>query len=152
MVSKQLYINGKNAYATWGVYMDGSALSALMTPPPCKDFAGNSYRAKDGKRVVLANPRVADRDITLTFYLSADTEAEFLARYASFCEELATGSLVIRTSFQPKVYYRCTYASCTQFSEFRRRLASFALKLNEPDPTNRAETDKYATTTTTTTE
>lgn len=142
-VSKQLYINEKNAYTEWGIYMNSSALSTLMTPPPSKEFVSNSYRDKDGKRVVKNNPRVDERDITLTFYLSAKDEEEFLERYASFCEELATGSLVIRTSFQPGVYYRCTYTSCTQFSEYNRQLATFTLKLNEPDPTNRGITDKY---------
>lgn len=144
MLSKQLYINEKNAYAEWGITMDGSALSTLMTPPPMKDFVSNNYRVKDGKRVVKNNPRVDERDITITFNMSAKNETEFLNRYASFCEELATGSLVIRTSFQPGVYYRCTFTSCTQFSEFNRQLASFALKLNEPDPTNRGVTDKYS--------
>lgn len=147
MISKQLYINGKNAYSTWGIHMNDTALSTLMTPPPCKSFVSNSYRSKDGTRMVIANPKVDERDMTLTFYLSAPDEKTFLTRYASFCKELAIGSLIIRTEFQPAVYYRCVYTSCTQFSEFNRQLASFALKLTEPDPTNRAEKDKYAETT-----
>lgn len=143
MLTGQLYINGKDAYKTWGIHLGSDALSALMTPAPNKDFVSNAYRAYDGKRVVRNNPRKDERDITITIYLSAKTETEFLTKYASFCEELATGYLVIRTSFQPKVYYRCLYTSCTQFSQYNRQLAKFSLKLNEPDPSNRDETDKY---------
>lgn len=142
MLTGQLYINGKDAYLTWGVFLGTDAVSALMTPSASKDFITNSYRAYDGKRIVRNNPRVADRDITLQFCMTAKNEETFLKHYESLCEELATGWLVLRTVFQPKVYYRCSYTSCTQFSQFNRKIAKFSLKLNEPDPTNRAEKDK----------
>lgn len=142
MLDGQLYINGKNAYTRWGIFLEDGALSTLMTPPPSKEFVSNSYRAKDGKSVVRNNPRVDERDITLAFCMTAKTVEQFLKNYASFCEELATGWLVINTTFQPDVYYRCSYTSCTQFSQYQRQIAKFSLKLNEPDPTNRAEKDK----------
>lgn len=144
MLTGQMYINGKDAYKTWGIFLGTDALSALMTPPPFKEFISNTFRSKDGKRIVKNNPRFDARDITIAFNMTAKTEKAFLANYASFCEELAKGYLVIRTSFQPSVYYRCTYTSCTQFSQYNRELAKFSLKLNEPDPTNRSETDKYS--------
>mgnify|MGYP001416335654 CR=1 FL=1 len=34
----ELYINGKDAYTTWGVSMDDTALSELMTPVSNKTF------------------------------------------------------------------------------------------------------------------
>lgn len=145
MVRQQLYINGKNAYTTWGIFLEDGALSALMTPPPSKAFISNTYRSKDGKRIVRNNPRVDERDITLPFCMTAATEEAFLSNYASFCEELATGWLIINTHFQPDVYYRCSFTSCTQFSQFARQIAKFSLKLNEPDPTNRAKTEKNQT-------
>lgn len=144
MITNQLYINGKNAYTTWGVCMDETALSALMTPAPNKEFISNKYRNKDGKHVIKHNPRLDERDITIGFNMIAKDEDEFLYNYAKFCDEvLSTGELVLRTTYQPKVYYRCIYISCTQFSQFLRQMAKFSLKLNEPDPSNRGETDKY---------
>lgn len=137
-------INGKDAYTTWGIFMDETALSTLMTPVPNKEFISNKYRSKDGKRVIKHNPRLDEREITLSFNMSAKSPEEFLANYAKFCDEvLATGELVIHTSFLPKVWYRCIYLSCTQFSECIRELAKFSLKLNEPDPSDRGETSKY---------
>ena len=52
MLKGQLYINGKDAYITWGIFLDETALSALMTPAPNKEFISNKYRSKDGKSVI----------------------------------------------------------------------------------------------------
>ena len=145
MLKGQLFINGKDAYLTWGIYMDGTALSTLMTPAPCKEFISNSYRSMDGKRIIKHNPRLDEREITVAFNMSAKDEDTFLVNYAKFCEEvLATGEIILHTSFQSDVWYRCVYLSCTQFSQFNRELASFSLKLNEPDPSDRGKTSKYA--------
>lgn len=139
----QLYINGKNAFEEWGITMDSTALSALMTPPSLKDFISNKVRNKAGKQVYLKNALFDEREITIGFNMTAQDEEEFLNNYAKFCAEvLATGQLTIHTSFLPDIWFRCIYISCTQFSEFIRQMAKFSLKLNEPDPTNRGETSK----------
>lgn len=144
MIKGQLYINGVDAYKEYGVFMDDTALSTLMTPAPNKEFISNKYRAKDGKHIIKHNPRLDEREITVGFHMTAESEEAFLTNYGRFCEEvLATGSLLIHTTFQPKVWYRCIYLSCSQFSQFRRELASFSLKLNEPDPSDRGVTSKY---------
>lgn len=144
MLKGQLYINGKDAYLTWGIFLDETALSALMTPAPNKEFISNKYRSKDGKSVIKHNPRLDEREITLPFNMTAKDSDTFLMNYARFCEEvLAKGELVIRTRFQPNVWYRFIYLSCIQFSQCIREMAKFGLKLNEPDPSDRGETSKY---------
>lgn len=144
MLKGQLYINGNDAYLTWGIFLDETALSALMTPAPNKEFISNKYRSKDGKSVIKHNPRLDEREITLPFNMTAKDSDTFLTNYARFCEEvLAKGELVICTRFQPNVWYRCIYLSCTQFSQCIREMAKFSLKLNEPDPSDRGETSKY---------
>lgn len=143
MPNGKLTINGKDAYTTWGIFLDTNALSALMTPAPNKEFISNKYRAKDGKRVIKHNPRLDEREITLPFNMTAKSEEDFLANYWDFCNDvLAHGELVIHTSYLPNVWFRCIYLSCTQFSQFMREMAKFTLKLNEPDPTDRGETSK----------
>lgn len=132
-----LYINGLDAYTTWGITMDTQSLSALMTPPALKERVESQSRLADGSRLVGAAPRLAARQLTLTLNLTARTEEQFFARYASFCRELATGRLTIRTTYQRGVTYRTAYVSCTQFTQFMRGMAKFSLKLTEPDPTDR---------------
>lgn len=132
-----LWINGRDAYTTWGITMDTQSLSALMTPPALKERVESQSRLADGSCLVGAAPRLAARQLTLTLNLTARTEEQFFARYASFCEELATGRLVIETAYQRGVTYRTAYVSCTQFTQFMRGIAKFSLKLTEPDPTDR---------------
>lgn len=145
MLKGQLYINDMDAYTTWGIFLEETALSALMTPAPNKEFISNKYRSKDGKTVIKHNPRLDEREIMITFNMTAKDADTFMANYAKFCEEvLAKGELVIRTRFQPNVWYRCIYLSCTQFSQFIQEMAKFSLKLNEPDPSDRGVTSKHS--------
>lgn len=133
----ELYINGKDAYSTWGISMDDTSLSALMTPASNKDFIENKSRLEHGKRVLVSNPKLEERSLTLQINLTALNEEQFFARYNSFCEELATGILNIKTKYQPNVMYRTIYLSCSQFSQFMRGIGKFVLKLNEPNPKDR---------------
>lgn len=133
----EFYINDKDAYTTWGISMDTSSLSALMTPPPMKEFIENKSRLGNGKRVITSNSKIDERNITLTFNLTAKSEDQFFTRYNSFCEELATGVLHIRSKYQPNVVYKTIYLSCNQFTQFMRGIASFSLKLVEPNPADR---------------
>lgn len=138
MPKGQLFINGVDA-CEMGISMDSSALSTLMSPPPKKEWVTNAVRGEAGERYLRSDvPKCGKRELTLTFNLVAPDEAEFFARYARLCGLLDGGVLNLRTSFQPSVVYRCVYVSISQFSEFRREMASFALSLVEPDPTDRA--------------
>ena len=105
-----------------------------MSSAPSKAFIENESRLEHGKRVVIANPRVDVRNLTLQINLTASSEEQFFARYSSFCEELATGVLEIKTKYQPAVVYKTIYQSCSQFSQFMRGIGKFSLKLNEPNP------------------
>lgn len=133
----ELFINGKDAYKEWGISLDDTALSALMTPVPNKEFVENKSRLEHGKRVVAANPKKDERNLTLQINLTAPDKDAFFARYDSFCNELATGVLEIRTKYQPQILYRTIYLSCGQFSQFMQGIGKFILKLNESNPMNR---------------
>lgn len=51
--------------------MDDTALSALMTPAPNKEFIENKSRMEHGKRVITADPKKDERDLTLQINLTA---------------------------------------------------------------------------------
>ena len=132
-----LYINGKDAYAEWGLSLDTTGLSALMTPAPNKEMAQNKSRLQNGKRVLVQTVKVDERTVNLMLNLTAKNEGEFFSRYEAFCRELAKGELEIRTRYQAGIVYRMVYVSCQQFTQFMRGIAKFSLRLNEPDPTDR---------------
>lgn len=133
-----LYINGKDAYTQWGITIDTQSLSALMTPAGQKALVENKSRLEHGKRVITNNPKQESRDLALTLQLIASDETAFFTQYNSFCDELKLGRLVIRTKYQPNVYYKCDYISCSQFTQFCRGIAKYSLKLNEPNPNDRS--------------
>lgn len=137
MLTGQLKINGKDAYTTWGISMDDTSLSTLMTPPPVKAYIENNDRTEHGKRIMTTSVLVDSRDLTLQINLTAENERQFFERYVLFCDELSKGILDIETSFQQGVVYHCLYQSCLQFSQFMRGIGKFVLKLTEPNPNKR---------------
>lgn len=136
----ECFINGKDAYTTWGIYFGDESLTNLMTPAPMKQRAENKSALQDGKRIVsTANQRarVDERNVQLIFYLKAPNLEKFLRSYALFVEELQGGEINISTRYQPGTVYHCEYQSCNQFVQFNGRLGKFVLRLNEPNPKNR---------------
>ena len=133
----ELYLNGKDAYTTWGISMNDTSLSELMTPTSNKEFIENESRIEHGKRVLVTKSKLDARNLTLTINLIASNQGQFFERYNGFCEELATGVLEVRTKYQPNVVYRTIYQSCSQFSQFMRGIGKFTLKLYEPNPNDR---------------
>lgn len=133
-----LTINGIDAFIRYGINLEDGALSALMTPPPIKEFIENESRLQHGKKVIARWPKYDERELTLPFHLIANNKEDFFRKYNLFCEEvLALGEFELKTRFQPDVVYRLIYLNCTQFSQFIREMAAFALKVSEPNPANR---------------
>lgn len=136
-----LTINGRDAYSTWGILIDSTSLSALLTPAGTKDNVKSTSRLKHGTDVSFGNIKKASRQVNLTLQLIARDEQQFFERYSSFCLELEKGFLNISTSYQPGVVYKFEYNSCQQFTQFIREYAKFQLRLTENDPSDR--TFKY---------
>lgn len=137
MRTGELYINGKDAFITWGVGLEKDSLSTLMTPAPLKQFIENKSRLEHGKRVLVVNARVDERTIQLPLIVKAPSEAVFLSNYAAFITELQTGVITITTSYQLGVKYKMIYESCGQYTQYDRRMAKFLLRLTEPNPADR---------------
>ena len=133
----ELTINNQDAYTTWGVFMDSTGLSTLMTPAPLKEYITNKSPLSAGKKVKPITPMVDERDLTLTIFIKAASLQEFLRRYQAFVTELQRGDIVVQTQYEAGVAYRLKYISCQQFSNYNGRLGKFMLRLNEPDPSNR---------------
>lgn len=62
----ELYLNGKDAYTTWGISMNDTSLSELMTPTSNKEFIENESRIEHGKRVLVTKSKLDARNLTLT--------------------------------------------------------------------------------------
>lgn len=151
MAASTLYfrVNGGNwidAYTRYGISLEETSLSKLMTPAPNKAPVENKSDLQHGKRVVRNTSGVKkdERNVSLILNMSASTKAQFLTNYGLFCTEiLDKGFFDIKTSYQSGVIYRFTYLDCTQFREFVLGIGKYTLSLNEPDPTNRGTNDSW---------
>ncbi len=131
-------INGK-LLSTMGVTLLAGAYSALMTPAPLKDFVENEDPLKDGIDVLSPSnggslfPRIKERDVTLTFLIQGENEAEFKRNYAAFVKELYGGDINLFVDDLNRYFY-LIYCNCTQFDNYRLNACKLAVKFREPNP------------------
>lgn len=134
-----LTINGKDAFTAWGLSLDDTSLSALMTPAGNKPFIENKSRSMQGKRVLPNNPKKDERTLVLSINITAPNRSKFLSQYLSFCTELESGVLHIETKYTGTITYKMIYEGCRQFDQFNGRIGKFLLSLVEPNPMDRNE-------------
>lgn len=132
-----------DAYLQYGLSFSQNGLSALMTPAPNKAPVENKSRLQHGKSISTTQSHVKkdERDVNVEMHITAITVAQFWQRYDAVCNELFDyGFMEFVNGHCPTKVYRMTYESCQQFTEYVQQMAKFTLRLNEPDPTNRAFT------------
>lgn len=132
-----LYINGDDAWGTYRVAMGEGFIQTLLTPAGNKDFIENESRLENGKRVVFNNPKVASRDLTLTFNIHGDTQEEYMLNYKAFVAVLQQGKVVLRVP-DLDMTFTLVHKRSSSFALDRNRLNSrLSVKFEEPDPTSR---------------
>ena len=119
MSSPTIYINGKNARTQWGVLTTANTLSTLLAPVSLKERVSNESRLEHGKRMDNTNPKVASRDLNLGIQVTQE------------------GTTDMYLSDRPTVVYHFLYISCTQYTQFRRGIATLSLKVTEYNPKDR---------------
>lgn len=143
MPAGQLFIKSasdteyKDAYTVYGISFDSSALSTLMTPSPMKEYVTSKSRLRHGTTYADTNPKVNEREMSLTFNISASTEDEFIGKYWKFCALLEKGSLDIKHSALKDKVFHLKYKDCSQFTEYYLGIANFTLRVVEHNPMNR---------------
>lgn len=75
-----LLINTQDAYTTWGVRMGEGFLDVLGASSPMKEFIENKSRLEHGKRVIINNPKVDEREITLSFTIEGNSQSDYQSK------------------------------------------------------------------------
>lgn len=134
-----LYINGKDAFDTWGVNMGDGFLDALSAPLSMKENIQNESRTEHGKRVVVV-PKIASREITLGFTIMGTSESDYKAKKQSFFDELYNGELTINVPQNGDEVYHLVYlGKSTSFAQNKARtFCKMAMKFDEPNPMERS--------------
>lgn len=138
-MSNELLINGKDAYATWGVRMGDGFLDVIGASSPMKEFIENKSRLEHGKRVIINDPKLDERDITITFTIEAKSKSDYKAKKKSFYEELYKGKVAIQIPDNSDEVYHLTYTgkNVSYAQSLDRTFGKISAKFNEPNPSNR---------------
>lgn len=135
----ELLINNKNAYTTWGVRMGDKFLDTIGASSPMKEFIENKSRLEHGKRVIVNNPKLDERDITLSFTIEGNFQSDYQAKKKAFFDELYKGTVDIQVPANSSEIYHLIYLgkSITYAQNLDRTFGKISMKFNEPNPDNR---------------
>lgn len=135
----ELYINGKDAYTTWGVNMGDGFLDAITAPLSMKEYIQNESRLEHGKRVVVV-PKLSSREIALGFTIMGSSESDYKSKRQAFFEELYAGNITIKVPKNGDEVYNLVYlGKSTSFAQNKvRTFCKMVLKFDEINPSNRA--------------
>lgn len=136
-----LYINGKDAWTTWGVNMGEGFLDAIDSFAPMKEYIENDSALEHGKRVLVLEPKVASRDLTLHFTIMGSSESDFRAKRKAFEAELQKGEVSVRVPVLGSDIYHLLYSgkSVGYAMNIARTFCSMSAKFEEPNPMDRTE-------------
>lgn len=137
----ELFINGKDAWDTWGVNMGEGFLDALDAPLQMKDYIEDESRLEHGKRVITDNAKVDSREITLQFTIEGNSENDYRAKKKAFQTELEKGAVNIKIPALGSEIYKLVYLgkSISYGLSPDRCFAKVSSKFCEPNPMDRSE-------------
>ena len=152
----ELIINGREALKEWGVRMGDNFLDVLGAPVPLKEFIENKSRLEHGKQVLMDNPKLDERELTLVFTVEGDSPADYQAKTASFLdtwhflpdyqakktafyEELYKGKIDIQIPENSSDIYHLLYLgkSVSYAQSLDRTFGKISAKFCEYNPSNR---------------
>lgn len=135
----ELYINGKDAWATWGVNMGEGFLDAIDAPLQMKSYIQDESRLEDGVRIDTSSPKVASRDITLGFTIMGSSESDYRSKKAAFQAELQKGAFTVKVPALSSDTFKLVYTgkSISYGLSKRRDFGHFTMKCTEPNPADR---------------
>lgn len=134
-----LYINNKDAWKTWGVRMGNNFLDVIDGFNEMKEYVSNESRQEHGKRIVTNNPKVAAREIALSFTIQGKTKSDYRAKRNAFQEELEKGNIKINVPELGDQVYKLVYTG-KNVSYGRSKNGCFGRmsgKFTEPNPKDR---------------
>ena len=135
----ELLINNKDAYATWGVRIGDGFLDIIGASAPMKEFIENKSRLEHGKRVIINNPKIDEREITLSFTIEGNSQSDYQAKKKAFFDELYKGAVDIQVPANSSEIYHLIYLgkSISYAQSLDRTFGKCSMKFCEPNPSIR---------------
>ncbi|EYA23481.1 hypothetical protein M103_3527 [Bacteroides fragilis str. 1007-1-F  len=119
--------------------MGDGFLDALEASAPMKEFIENKSRLEHGKRVIINNPKVDEREITLSFTIEGSSQSDYQSKKKAFFEELYRGVIDIKIPANSNEVYHLIYLgkSVSYAQSIDRTFGKISSKFSEPNPANR---------------
>jgi hypothetical protein len=138
-MTRELYINGKDAWTEWGVSMGDGFVDAIDAFVPMKEYIENDSRLEHGKRVLVTTPRLASRELTLHFTIKGVSESDFRSKRRAFENELRKGRVTVMVpALNDEVYHLLYLGRNVSYALNRSRtFAAISAKFEEPNPSDR---------------
>lgn len=126
----------KQLYKDYGILLVKGAYEALLAPVAMKEYPKNESRLEDGVRIITTLPKKQSRNVTLKIVIDAKNEESYFKPLDSFINFISSGIFLLKVPTIKKGFY-FVYSGCEQFKNSRQKIATFELKLIEPNPENR---------------
>lgn len=128
MMTGRLFVDGKDAYTEWGVFVVEQGYNDLVTMPPLKTFDSNDWQEEDGIEADLSAPTLDTNDVTIQFAFSG-----LYNRFDDFVNHLADGAY---HTFSCKSIGRTYALRMTQMPNLTcaQHLGAFAIKFANDFP------------------
>lgn len=132
-----LYINDKDAWTTWSVGLTGGSYANLLAAPSLKTYTCNDMASHDGTQVFVSDPKVAARDVILTFGIVCESTNDYLTKYANFINELQKGYIMFKVP-KLKTVYKLLFSSSIELNAGSNLTSgTVSIRFNEPNPKDR---------------
>ncbi|MCD8030049.1 MAG: hypothetical protein LUF85_04270 [Bacteroides sp.] len=129
-------INTKDLWDAFGGILQRGAYEELLTPTRLKSFIENKSRLEHGTQVLIKDPKLEERTITLSIMIHGKDEEEYLKNYQAFLQELYKGEIVMEIPKLKQTFY-LLFDSCSKYGNYGKKAGKFQLKLREPNPDRR---------------
>ena len=128
MMTGRLFVDGKDAYTEWGVFVLEQGYNDLVAMPPLKTFDSNDWQEEDGIEADLSAPVLNTKDVSIQFAYSG-----LYNRFDDFVNHLADGAY---HTFECRSIGRTYSLRMTQMPNLSQAqyLGIFALKFADDYP------------------
>ena len=134
-------INGKEFKSTWGIYVEAS--DGLLDRPAMKTPLSQDWADYHGEVVDLTRRRVQSRDIALKCWMPCVGKNDFVNKWNDFCSQFENdGTVRFMVNIHPtkplvyEVYLKESLSVSKRWND-KLFVATFTLKMREPDPVKR---------------
>lgn len=141
MNTKDITLNSKSLSTYGASLLEGSYIS-LLTPANIKEWVSNDPVDGDGVDYIVPTDtednidvKVAERNLTLTFLVKGNDEADFLNKYNTLLGVLQRGMVTLYVPDLNRTY-TLKYVGCSPFDMFNLLACKLAVKFTEPRPIN----------------